>query len=76
MDQALIDHTIEQLRGRATSDMVAFNALAIIEAYGRGEDPLAAAPKRDAEGEMAAKKHAVFSREEAHEDHPKKRGRK
>jgi hypothetical protein len=80
MDKALFDHTLEQLRGRATSDTVAFNALSIIEAYGRGEDPLAAAPKRDVLGEAVAHKMGRRFREQPleapAEDHPKKRGKK
>jgi hypothetical protein len=64
MDKALFDHTLEQLRGRATSDMVAFNALAIIEAFGRGEDPLAAAPKPDILGEAVAHKMGRRFREQ------------
>jgi hypothetical protein len=78
MDKALFDHTIEQLRGKATSDMVAFHALAIIEAFTRGEDPLAAAPKPDVQGEAVAHKMGRRFREapaEAPAEAPKK-GRK
>lgn len=73
MDKATYDHTIEQLRGKATSDTIAFNALAIIEAFERGEDPLAAAPKLDVYGEAVAHKYAPA---EAPAEAPKKRSRK
>ena len=72
MEKAVFDHTMEQLRGKATSDTVCFNALAIIEAYQRGEDPLAAAPRLDHFGEAVKHKHAPA---EAHAEAPK-RGRK
>lgn len=58
MDKALFDHTMEQLKAKATSDTVCFNALAIIEALQRGEDPLQAAPRRDHFGEAVAHKYA------------------
>lgn len=57
MDKALFDHTLEQLRSKATSDTVCFNALAIIEALQRGEDPLQAAPRKDHFGEAVAHKY-------------------
>jgi hypothetical protein len=58
MDKALYDHTLEQLRGKATSDTVCFNALAIIEAYEAGLDPFTAPPKLDVYGEAVAHKYA------------------
>lgn len=73
MDKATFEHTLAQLRGKATSDTVCFNALAIIEAYARGEDPLTAAPKLDHYGEAVAHK---FGPQEAPAEAPKKRGRK
>ena len=75
MDKSVFDHTIAQLTARATSDTVSFNALAIIEALQRGEDPLEAAPRLDFQGEAVAHKYAP--EEELQLDLPApKKGRK
>ena len=76
MDKALFDHTIEQLKAKATSDTVCFNALAIIEALQRGEDPLEAAPKLDFQGEAVAHKHAPAEEPELDLLVPPKKGRR
>jgi hypothetical protein len=74
MDKALFDHTMEQLRSKATSDMVCHNALWIIEALQRGEDPLQAAPRKDHFGEAVAHKYGAQS--ELDLPAPPKKGRK
>ena len=76
MDKALFDHTLEQLRGKATSDTVCFNALSIIEAYQRGEDPLEAGPRLDHFGEAVAHKYGKPDEPELDLPAPAKKGRK
>lgn len=75
MDKARFDHTMEQLRAKATSDTVCFNALEIIEAFQRGEDPLEAAPRLDHFGEAVAHKHRAPELDPGAAPAPK-RGRK